>query len=311
MVIGITGCAGFIGSNLIRKLNKKIKIIGIDDFSGGYRKNLPNEKNFIFIRGDISKEKYLQKFFSYKPNIIIHFAAFSGFNNTSVLAPEKDLLVNTYATIKLLKFAVKFKIKKFINASSSCVYGNKNTFISENSNIDLETPYAISKFSSENYCRFFSKYNIKIINLRIFNTYGIYERPKRFSNVICKFFELAFQNKDLIVMGGKKSERCFLNIHDFTTAIEKILLLNNYKFINLNLGNDEPTKIYDLAKKINEITGNKKKIICTSLRDWDGILIRRPNLKKLKNLIDWKPTVNIEDGLYEYYNWYKKNYKKI
>ena len=127
---------------------------------------------------------------------------------------------------------------------------------------------------------------------------------------ICKFFELAIKKKSLIVMGGKKSERCFLNVHDFTLAIEKLLNLSDYKYIDLNLGNDQYTKIYDLAKKINKITGNNKKIISAPLRNWDGILIRRPNIKKIKSLIDWKPTIDIEDGLYEYYDWYKKTYKK-
>lgn len=310
MIIGITGCAGFIGSNLVRKLTQKNRVIGIDDLSGGYKKNLQIKKNFIFIKGDICKENYLKKFFSYDLDIVIHLAASSGFNYTSVLTPEKDLSINTLSTIKLLKYSIKFKVKKFINASSSCVYGNKKTSINENSEIDLETPYAISKFASENYCHFFSKNNLKVINLRIFNTYGMYERPKKFSNVICKFFELALKNKNLTVMGGKKSERCFLNVHDFTLAIEKLLYLNDYQYINLNLGNDEYTKIYDLAEKINKITGNSQKIICAPLRNWDGILIRRPNLKKIKSVIDWKPTIDIEDGLYEYYDWYKKDYKK-
>ncbi len=304
----ITGGAGFIGSNLTNYfINSGHQVICIDNLSGGYEKNLKINKKLIFIKGSCSDNKILKLAFKYNPTIILHLAARKGFNYTSVLNPIEDLKNNSISTLKLLEFSVKKNVKKFIFTSSSCVYGNVNKTCNENTKITLDTPYAISKFTSEEYCRFYQKFhNLNIIIFRLFNTYGPGEKIKKYSNVICKFYDQSIKN-ETIKITGINSTRSFLYIDDlidvFKISVYKDIL-NNKCF---NVGNEEDIYIQDLAKLIKTITKSNSLIKQSNLRSWDTVINRSTSIKKISNLSGWSPSINIEYGLKKYYNWFKSN----
>jgi len=304
----VTGGAGFIGSNLCKSLLKKrLKVICIDDLSGGYKENLPKNKNFTFLKGSCLNTKILKKAFDYEPDIVFHLAARKGFNITSVLSPLNDLKINTLSTLKLLDFSANHNVKKFMFASSSCVYGNNKNKNDENSKINLDTPYAISKFTSEEYCRFYQNYkNLNITIFRIFNTYGPGERTKKHSNVICKFFENTVKNKPIKITGNNTS-RSYLYIDDLIEAFQLVIDTNKFNNVCLNVGYEKDINIEYLAKLVKECSRSDSRIINKPLRKWDKVKKRSVNINKIKNLSKWKPKINIRDGINKYYIWFKKN----
>ena len=148
-VILITGGLGFVGKNCIKKFEKKYKIIVLDNFSSGDKKFVSNK--IIIINKDIKKN--LDKIFKkYKFETVIHSAA-NFANQNSIENISKDLSSNIVGTVNLLNFSKKYKVKKFIYFSSSCIYDQHHS--SENiKNPSTKTPYAISKFSAEQYVSF-------------------------------------------------------------------------------------------------------------------------------------------------------------
>lgn len=122
----VTGGAGAIGGNLVKKLLDLgvKKIIIIDDLSSGYISNIPRNEKIIFIRGDIVQDAILKKAFKYKIDCVFHLAAHFA-NQNSIEHPVKDLLTNGVGTLKLLDYAQKNLAKKFIYLSTSCLYKSK------------------------------------------------------------------------------------------------------------------------------------------------------------------------------------------
>lgn len=302
----ITGGAGFIGSNLCNYFsNNGHTVICIDNLSGGYKENLNYNKNIIFIKGSCADSKTLDKAFKLKPNIVFHLAARKGFNYSSVINPIEDLKVNTITTIKILEYSVKYKINKFIYTSSSCVYGNISKRSNENSKIILDTPYAISKYTSEEYCKFFQRYyNLDVTIFRLFNTYGPGERVKKYSNVICRFYQNSINNEDINIT-GKNSTRSYMYIDDLIRAFKISVYKNSFINTTLNLGNDSETSINELAKLIIINSKSKSKIIEHDFRKWDNVINRSTSIKKIYQISGWKPRTNIQAGLKKYYKWFK------
>ena len=299
----ITGGAGAIGSNLVKKLvSKSYSVIVLDNLTSGYKKNLP--KNIIFIKGNICNNSILKKAFNYNPDIVIHMAAFFA-NQNSVDYPDKDLNTNGLGTLKLLEMSKFKKISKFIYFSSSCVYGNQNLMIEKNNTYYPDTPYAITKLLGEYYCKFYSKtYDMNISIARIFNCYGPGELPGKYRNVIPNFIERALNNKDIIITGSGNEIRDFTYVDDIINGI--LLLLKNKKIKQdeiFNFGSSKKTRILDLAKKIIKLTNSKSKIIFSKKRDWDKVIQRQANIKKAKKVINYNPKTKLDVGLKKTIAW--------
>lgn len=309
MKILVTGCYGLIGKNLCKQLVKNFKVIGIDNFSSGNRK-VDHIKQIKFYKGSILNDKILTKSFEQKPDIIIHTAANSGFNGSSINNQEKELSINVKGTIKLLKFSRKFSVKQFIFLSSSCVYGNgSKKGLSENSKINLDTPYAISKFTGEEYIKFYSDlFSIKYTILRIFNTYGPGEYKKKYNNVIFNFIHNSQNKNDILIHAGKKENyRSFCFVSDIVNGIHKCI--NNSKAFNqiFNLGSSKQLSINFLAKKIIEINRTTK-ILKINQRKWDKIYNRSADVTKAKKILNWKEKISLTEGLAKTSKWIKDCY---
>lgn len=300
----ITGGAGFVGRNLCNHLAKNYKVIVIDDLSSGYLKYL-NSK-IIFIKGTLNNKKILTKAFKFKPQYVIHLAALFA-NQNSVENPKKDLNVNGLGIINLFEFCKVYKVKKIIYSSSSCVYGNSSNMKESNTNLNPSTPYAITKLVGEYYSKFWSEYyNLNIIVIRLFNVYGPGDLPGKFRSVVPNFFYNAINNKTLIITGNGDETRDYTFIKDVVLITEKLLTTKTKKFDIINIGSGKSTKILKIAKKINKITKNTKKITFIKARKWDDVINRKSNNKKLKYYFKSFKFTNLNDGLIETYNWFKK-----
>ena len=291
----VTGGAGFIGSHIVESLCKDSrikKIIILDNLSTGKKKNLKSiikSKKIKFIKIDILKLNQIRKYFR-KVAIVFHLAG-----NVAVLPsmlnPKKFLDNNLIGTSNVLDSMRHHKVKKIIYAASSSCYGNQGrALIKENNSINLESPYAFSKYSAEQLIIFLSKINkFNFVSLRLFNVYGPRSNNNgNYASVISIFLKQKKNNRKLTIVGKGNQSRDFIYVEDVVEAFKKASL-SNIKNQVFNLGTGKAVTINQVAKLI----GGKKKYISTRNGD---IKYSQANILKITNKLNWKPKKNL------YYN---------
>ena len=289
----ITGGAGFIGSNLANHLVKiGHKVIILDNFVSGKRSNLEHlkKKDVKIINIDVSKNKNLNKYLK-GADYIFHLAAFAQIM-PSIKNPKKYFKNNVIGTLNVLEAAKSKKIKKLIYAASSSCYGaSKKIPTSEKDKIELNNPYAATKFLGEELVmKYASIFKMPNISFRFFNVYG----PKinisgPYSAVIGNFLFQKKNNKPLTIVGNGQQTRDFIHIDDLVSAFLKAIKSKRVNKI-YNLGSGKRTSINTIAK----IIGGKKKFIPTRPGETKHSLA---NISKLKKEINWKPKTSINTGI--------------
>ena len=304
----ITGGAGFIGCNLVKELLKHDtkKIYVLDNLSSGVKSFLPEDKRVEFIYCNISNYEKCLKSFPKKVDYVFHLAAHFA-NQNSVEYPISDVLTNVVGTTNILKICKDINIKKLIYTSSSCVYGNSED-MSENVSIyPTETPYAINKLCAEMYVKYFAElHNLPALSVRIFNTFGPYELPGQYRNVIPNFIDLALDNKPLVITGTGDETRDFTYVDDTINLMISMCLSDKKDGSVYNAGTGVSTSIKYLVKYIIKLCGSDSKIIYKDKRDWDNVEHRLSNIEKSQLNFRYNPTTKIEKGLKKTIEWHKK-----
>ncbi len=318
-VIFITGGAGFIGSNLCHfLLNKDLRIICLDNFDDFYSEEIKQNnindllKNPLFelIKGDIRNDVLLDNiFFKHKIDFVIHLAAKAGVRN-SISNPKEYFDVNINGSISLFEAMKKHNIKNLVFSSSSSVYGNQKGKLLETEICDNQiSPYAVSKRAVEilnyNY-HINSKFNV--INLRLFSVYGKNQRPDL---VLYKFINQISKNQPIEIYGAEETKRDYTYIDDIVNAIYSSIefLKNNDRSVYeiINIGNDNPISLRQLIDLIAKAThSNNIKVIETESVIGD-VINTHADINKAKKLLNYRPTVSIENGINLFYNWYKNH----
>ena len=302
----VTGGNGAIGSNLVKKLlNQSAKVVVLDDFSQSSLKNLTVHKNLKIIKGNITDEKILKKIFSKKYDYVFHLAARFA-NELSVQNPIEDLIVNTQGTLQILLHAAKQKPKRFIYTSSSSLYGTQKAIsFKETLYPNPSTPYAVSKLSAERYCSVIGELSgLNYTVVRLSNSYGPFDPPGRFRNVIPNFFDASIHNKNIVITGTGEETRDFTFIDD---TVKGILLASSKKSAEnqiFNLGTGKETNILKIANTILTLTKSHSKIVFKPRRSFDHIARRKMDISKAKKLLGYFPETKIEDGLKITYDWF-------
>jgi UDP-glucuronate 4-epimerase len=288
-MILVTGCAGFIGFHLVNYLlTKKYKVIGIDNINSYYGKKLKIDrvnilnkfKNFIFLKKDLSNfvqlKESLKKF---KLNFIIHLAAQPGVR-FSLDNPHATLSNNLIPFINILEIARIKKVKKFIYASSSSVYGEAKIFpfTESDKNIDPISIYGASKLTNEILAKSYSRnFSLVCIGLRFFTVYGPFGRPDM---AYFKFSSLNRENKVVDIYNKGKMFRDFTYITDIISAINKVIKIKiKKKNLILNIGKGKPNKLIELIKLIEKYQKKKKLIRIMS------IIFQKEILRRLFQII--------------------------
>tara|TARA_Y100001958_G_C21228941_1_gene554467 strand:- start:1234 stop:2217 length:984 start_codon:yes stop_codon:yes gene_type:complete len=289
----VTGGAGFIGSNLVDKLVKlKHKVIVIDDLSTGRISNLKNvKKKIIFKKVDISKD--LKKYAKLFKGIdwVFHLAGKADIV-PSINNPTEYFDTNVKGTINLLELLRKNKIKKLIYSASASCYGIPKTYpTKENSKINFEYPYALTKYLGEELVLHWHKiYNMPNVSIRFFNVYGQRSRTTgAYGAVFGVFLAQKLAGKPLTVVGNGKQTRDFVHVNDIVNAL--VLAAEKGKKGEVyNIGSGVETNVNKIAK----IIGGKKIFIPKRPGEPDRSLAE---IKKIKKHLNWKPKIKIEDGV--------------
>ena len=289
----VTGGAGFIGSNLVDKLvSLRHKVVVFDDLSTGRIANLNNVKNkIIFRKVDLSKNlsKYYKDFT--KVDWVFHLAGKADIV-PSINNPVDYFDANVRGTLNLLEVLRKGKIKKFIYAASASCYGIPKKYpTDEKSNIKLEYPYALTKYLGEELIRHWHKiYKMPNVSIRFFNVYGQRSRTSGvYGAVFGVFLAQKLAKKPLTIVGNGKQTRDFIHVNDIVEAL--ILAAKKGKAGEIyNIGSGVETNINKIAK----IIGGKKTRIPKRPGEPDRSLA---SIKKIKQHLNWRPKVKIEDGV--------------
>ena len=312
MNILITGCAGFIGYSLAKKLlkNNKNNIFGFDNLNKFYSiklkkkrlSNLNKNKNFKFFKIDLADKKKLFYLFKQKKiDIIFHFAAQAGVRYVST-HPEKFIHSNILGFHNLLSTSKEFDIKKFFYASSSSVYGDSNKFpVDEKSKLNPKNIYGLSKKLNEEYIKIYSNEKTKYIGLRFFTVYGEWGRPDM---LILKYLDYAKKNKTFYLNNSGNHWRDFTYIDDVTKILTKLINKKFKKNEVYNICSNRPILIKNLISYLNEKTGfNKIKNI--NVNNIEVFKTHGKNLK-LKNKINFSNYSNFHKNVDKTINWFKK-----
>jgi len=277
MNILITGYKGFIGNNLIKRLNKQHSIIGIDLKDGN----------------DVLNKEYIKSVFnSNNIDVIIHLAAIAGVGY-SVEHSEEVLTNNIIGFDILAKAAIKYNVKHFIYASSSSVYGDDGT---------QKSPYAVSKATNELQAAMYSNLypNIKFTGLRFFTVYG---EGIREDLAISKFIKAMKANAQIHVYGDGTQSRDFTYVDDICEAISLILESDkDWKNEVFDIGYGKSTTVNELIDILKGIINPTfDKVVYEGEKSYDvKTTLAKPN--KLYEWFGFRPKYNIKEGLTEWMN---------
>jgi len=308
----ITGCAGFIGSNLTEYFLKKgAPVRGLDNLSTGFKKNIDSalleasreNKNidFEFINGDIRKYDDCLKS-TKNIDTVLHQAAL-GSVQRSIEKPLDANSSNVEGTLNLLEASLKNKVKKFIYASSSSVYGDSAKLPKDESMpVSPKSIYAVTKLTAEYYCRlFYSLYGLKTVSLRYFNVFGKRQNPDSiYSAVIPIFLKKITSNKSPVIYGDGNQTRDFTYIDNVVYANYLCVLSDNENIYGnyYNVACGRNISLNEIINLFSKYFKKEIKPIYAEERMGD-VKHSLASIKKIKEYLYYKPIVHFNRGLEE------------
>ncbi|WP_297598275.1 GDP-mannose 4,6-dehydratase [uncultured Cetobacterium sp.] len=341
MKIIVTGAAGFIGSHLVEKLLKHgHKVIGIDNFHDFYSedikvKNVLESLNKVEKLSEVLIEKNRDKkikklleitqcegyylsfsdlrdidtldrlFKDNKIDLVINLAGLAGVR-PSLEKPMEYEEVNVKGYLNLLECCKKYGVQKFIQASSSSVYGNnKEVPFREDAVVDFAiSPYAATKKSCEVFGHvYFKLYGIDTLQFRFFTVYGPRQRPDL---AIYKFVDRILKNESIPFFGTGDTYRDYTYIDDIIDGVMKgVLYLEKNKDVYeiINLGESDAISLKEMVEII-EMTLNKKAVLNRLPMQPGDVKRTFANIDKAKSLLGYTPKTDFKDGIQKFVNWY-------
>ena len=294
----VTGCCGFIGSNMCNYLlKKKYKVVGIDNLLTGSLKNIEScfkNKNFKFLEHDVCDKLNI----NHNINGIMHFASTAS-PKDYLKYPIKTLQIGSIGTENILKFGLKNNSKVLV-ASTSEIYGDPlihpqdETYYGNVNPIGPRGVYDEAKRYLEAITMaYHTKKNLDTRIVRIFNTYGPNMR-KRDGRAIPNFINQMINNVDVTIYGDGNQTRSFCYIDDTIDGIYKAF--RSKYILPINIGNPDEYSINELVSIIRKFIPNSSEITYLDPTQ-DDPKVRRPDITLAKKLLDWKPKVEIENGI--------------
>ncbi len=309
----VTGGAGFIGSHLCESLlERKIEVYAVDNLSTGSMKNiahLKKLKSFHFYKGSVTDEKLVKQLVK-KVDIIFHLAAAVGVKYI-IDNPLESIKTNIHGTETVLRLANSFGKKKVFIASTSEIYGKdrggKSTFTETDDRLlgsttkwrwSYSCTKALDEFLALAYCR---EKNLPVVIGRFFNTCGP-RQSARYGMVVPRFIKQALSNKPITVFGDGKQTRCFLYVKDAVSAVLGLVDGNKATGEIFNIGNPGSISILELAEKVKKLTASRSKIKFVPYEEvykigFEDMRHRRPDISKIRSVIDFSPKVGIDELL--------------
>ena len=335
----VTGVAGFIGSNLAKRLLNEaydVKIIGLDSMNDYYDVNIKDYRlaelskfnNFIFTKGNLSDKELINKIFEeYKPEIVVNLAAQAGVRY-SITNPDAYIESNLIGFYNILEACRHNPVEHLVYASSSSVYGsNKKVPYSTDDKVDNPVSlYAATKKSNELLAHAYSKlYNIPSTGLRFFTVYGPAGRPDM---AYFSFTNKLIKGETIKIFNYGNCMRDFTYIDDIVEGIVRVMKGAPEKkngedglpippYAVYNIGNSDPVNLLDF------VTILQKELVRAGVlpKDYDfelhkelvpmqsgDVPVTYADTTPLQRDFGYKPSTDLRTGLRKFAEWYKKFY---
>ena len=336
----VTGAAGFIGSNLVKRIYKEtpnVAVIGIDNMNAYYDvalkdfrlKELEQYSTFTFVKGNIADKKLINELFEkYKPSIVVNLAAQAGVRY-SITNPDAYIESNLVGFFNILEACRNYPVEHLVYASSSSVYGsNKKVPYSTDDKVDNPVSlYAATKKSNELMAHAYSKlYNIPSTGLRFFTVYGPAGRPDMayfgFTNKLVK-------GETIKIFNYGNCKRDFTYVDDIVEGVVRVMQKAPDKkngedglpippYTVYNIGNQNPENLLDFVQILSEelvragvLPENydfeaHKKLVAMQPGD---VPVTYADTSALERDFGYKPSTNLREGLRNFAEWYAEFYK--
>ena len=316
----ITGADGFIGSHLTELLIEKFKITALVYYNSlgnfGWLSNMNDKykRKTKIVFGDINDENFIDNLIK-NNDIIINLAALIGIPY-SYVAPNSYFKTNILGLVNILNSSLKYK--KIIHTSTSEVYGTpKKIPISENANLNAQSPYAASKIAADQIALSYHKsFDLKLNIIRPFNTYGPRQSLRAVIPTIIT--QCLNENCKTIKLGNLNTLRNFNYIKDTIEAFYKVIKKNVWDGNVVNIGSNSSFSINETVKMIQSLTKTDKKIMRDNKRvrpSKSEVQLLSADNKLARKILNWKPNFvgkeGFKKGLKETVEWFKKNKKII
>lgn len=315
MKLLVTGGAGFIGANYVRRKveEKRDDIVCLDLLT--YAGNMDNldgvlgNERFTFVRGDINDRMFIMDLFrKEKFDQVVHFAAESHVDR-SIEDPSAFLRTNVLGTQNLLDACREFGITRYHQVSTDEVYGDlpldrPDLKFTEEYPIRPSSPYSASKASADLLCMAYHRtFNVPVTISRCSNNYGPYQFPEK---LIPRMITLALKNEKLPVYGKGENVRDWLHVSDHCSAIDAILRKGREGEV-YNIGGNCEKRNIDIVKLILRQLGKKEDLI-SFVQDRKGHDLRYAiDNGKITRELGWSPAVTFEKGMKDTIDWYLRN----
>lgn len=336
----VTGAAGFIGSNLVKRIYKEtsnVTVIGVDNMNAYYDvalkdfrlKELEQYSTFTFVKGNIADKKLINELFEkYKPSIVVNLAAQAGVRY-SITNPDAYIESNLVGFFNILEACRNYPVEHLVYASSSSVYGsNKKVPYSTDDKVDNPVSlYAATKKSNELMAHAYSKlYNIPSTGLRFFTVYGPAGRPDMayfgFTNKLVK-------GETIKIFNYGNCKRDFTYVDDIVEGVVRVMQKAPDKkngedglpippYAVYNIGNQNPENLLDFVQILSEelvragvLPENydfeaHKELVAMQPGD---VPVTYADTSALERDFGYKPSTNLREGLRNFAEWYAEFYK--
>lgn len=297
----ISGCAGFIGSNLANELVKQgHSITGIDDLSSGKLDNVKNIKVCVRNINENLKDIFEYERFDY----VFHLAAFVNLRE-SVKYPTVCCDNNVVGSMHLIDYCRKYNVKRLIFSSTGGAIYSPDAPIpwQEDSVLDPQSPYGLSKLWIEQYLKMANKlYGLDYSILRYGNVYGPRQDPKGEAGVVSIFLDALLQGRDLKMFGNGEQRRDFVYVDDVVRA--NVLMMNETRNETYNAGSNSSISVNEVAKQLTDQLG----IIPAwqYLPEIKGeVFETKLSYDKIKKNCGWEPQISFKEGIQKTIEWRK------
>lgn len=320
----VTGCAGFIGFHLSKRLlDSGIQVVGLDNLNQFYDEGLKAGRlgilntlpGFTFVKGDISDLLCVNELFENEHfGPVIHLAAQAGVRY-SLENPHIYVKSNLVGFVNLMEAAYRRRVPHFVYASSSSVYGsNMKTPFSESDNVDSPVSlYAASKKSNELIAHVYSHlHDLPSTGLRFFTVYGPWGRPDM---AIFKFCRAILNEEPIDVYNNGKMLRDFTYVDDVVEGVIRVMGYpprpsgSSPPARVYNIGNNQPVQLMELIRVIEAKLGKKAIVNMLPMQPGD-VLVTYADIDRLSAAVGYRPHTPIEVGVDRFVDWFRKHYQR-
>ncbi len=309
MKILVTGCAGFIGSHVTERLLKEgHNVTGVDDFDIYYSRNQKEKNllpvlmhpNFKLVEDNLATMALVKVLKG--TEAVVHLAAQPGVRGSWGSSFHRYITNNIQVTQKLLEESKTLKLKRFVYASSSSVYGDVGDSLNEEMKCQPGSPYGVTKLAAEHLCRVYhQEYKMPTAALRFFSVYGPGQRPDM---AFHRFCQNILHEAALTLYGDGKQVRDFTYVDDVAEIVAAALTADVIGEV-VNVGGGSPATLLEAVALLEEISG----VACSKTfleRQRGDVFATRADTSKLERLFGLKPKTTLREGLAREWEWMKQ-----